>query len=375
MSDNFQKILKRYPTDGTFELTVRCNLHCKMCLFRHDDSENEAIKAKELTAAQWIEIARQVAEQGTMGILLTGGEPMLRPDFEEIYRGIYELGFMITLYTNATLITPEVMKLLRECPPHRIGISIYGASPETYKKICGNPDAFNKMMSGVRELMTLPSVLDFRTTIIQDNYADARAIDELVHREFGKEYNVSQTRMVMKSVRGACADVDSCRLCPEDNVTLMFQRSMDAIRNIIGEGFKEENVRFKRIPKEPDPEDCGRGQDIRLTLFGCNAGMSSYTITWDGRLLGCQVLGAFSTDVISEGFEKAWRTYPFAVKHSLIPKECQNCKLADECQSCYGSRYAETGDINGFSEYVCENTKIKNKLFEEEEGKDEQKNL
>ena len=43
---------KRIPVNGTFELTVRCNLHCKMCLFRHDDSENEEILQNELSAAQ-----------------------------------------------------------------------------------------------------------------------------------------------------------------------------------------------------------------------------------------------------------------------------------------------------------------------------------
>lgn len=373
MSNNFQKMPERYPIDGTFELTVRCNLRCKMCLFRHDDSENAELIKHELSARQWISIAEQAAELGTMGILLTGGESMLRPDFEEIYRGIYELGFMITLYTNATLITPAIMRLLRECPPHRIGISIYGASPETYEKVCGNADAFERMMCGVRELLTLPSLLEFRTTIIKDNYSDARAIDELVHREFGKEYNVSQTRMVMKSVRGACADVDSCRLTPEDNVKLMFQRSVDALRDMVGDGFQEENVRFKRIPKEKEPEDCGRGQNAKYTLFGCNAGMSSYTITWDGKLLGCQVLGAFSTDVLSLGFEEAWRTYPMAVKHSAVPEKCQTCKIADECQSCYGSRYAETGDISGFSEYVCENTHIKDEKLREEEINEQKK--
>lgn len=80
---------KRIPTNGTFELTVRCNLHCKMCLFRHSDSENEEIMLKELTAKQWIDMASQVAEAGTMHLLITGGEPMLRTDFCEIWEGIY----------------------------------------------------------------------------------------------------------------------------------------------------------------------------------------------------------------------------------------------------------------------------------------------
>ena len=66
---------KRCPVDGTFELTVRCNLHCKMCLFRHDDSENAEIIGKELTTEQWVDMAKQAAEAGTLNLLITGGEP------------------------------------------------------------------------------------------------------------------------------------------------------------------------------------------------------------------------------------------------------------------------------------------------------------
>lgn len=133
---------KRNPANGTFELTVRCNLHCKMCLFRHDDSENPDIMAKELTAEQWENIAKQAAGAGTGSLLITGGEPMIRKDFCDIWERIYKQGFLITLYTNASLITPEIMETLAKYPPHKIGVTLYGASEETYKAVCGNGAAF-----------------------------------------------------------------------------------------------------------------------------------------------------------------------------------------------------------------------------------------
>ncbi|MGN1192878.1 MAG: radical SAM protein, partial [Dorea sp.] len=167
---------KRNPTNGTFELTVRCNLHCKMCMFRHDDKENPELMEKELTTEQWIDMARQTAEAGTMSLLITGGEPMLRPDFCEIWEGIYKFGFIITLYTNATLVTPKIMETLQKYPPHKIGVTIYGASSETYEKVCGKAEAFQKAIEGMHQLLSLPSGMEFRTTIIKDNYADALAI-------------------------------------------------------------------------------------------------------------------------------------------------------------------------------------------------------
>lgn len=361
---------KRNPVNGTFELTVRCNLHCKMCLFRHDDEENPELIAKELTAEQWIDMARQVAEAGTGSLLLTGGEPMIRPDFCEIWEGIYKQGFMITLYTNATLVTPKIMETLRKYPPHKIGVTLYGASPDTYKKVCGNADAFQKAIDGMHQLLSLPSLIEFRTTIIKDNYSDAAAIEELVHRQFGEQYKLIQTRVVTKAVRGACADVDACRLEPEDNVRLSFRWGIEAIKKIVGDSYDEKNLHAEYVSQSKE-----RVHSPRPTLFGCNAGMSEYTISWDGLLLGCQMLGNFFIDTKKKGFLNAWDSFPAQVKLPRINEKCMTCKNLDICNCCYASRYAETGDLGGCPEYVCRDTEIINRLLKTGGMKDENRKL
>lgn len=345
-------IPKRHPVNATFELTVRCNLKCKMCLFRHCDSENPKLLKNELSAKEWIGFAKECADMGVGGILLTGGEPLLREDFAEIYEGIYRTGFIINLYTNATLITPEIMSLFRKYPPHKIGISIYGASPETYEKVCGNKNAFTKMLEGVKNLLTLPSVIDFRTTIIKDNLEDADAIDDFVHNEFGKEYNVTQTRMVMKGVRGACSDVASCRLSPEENVLLPLRKSINRLKSIIGDDFDEKYIEFacRDISAK---DDCKANYGNKFSLLGCSGGMSSFALTWDGKLQACQALGVFKTDATELGVKKAWELFPYEVSVPPINPKCLNCKIIDFCQSCLASRYAETGSITGCPEYVC----------------------
>ncbi len=342
----------RIPVDGTFELTVRCNLHCKMCLFRHDDSENASIRTSELTAEQWIDLADQVAEAGTLSLLLTGGEPMLRPDFCEIYEGIYKKGFLLTLYTNATLVTPEIMDLLRRCPPNRIGVTIYGASPETYRKVCGDAGAYDRMIRGVKELQTLPSVLDFRTTVIKDNCKDLDAIDELLKETFHVDSRLTQTRIVTSAVRGACADVPSCRLEPEENVRMAFRRGINIIKEYVGDEYSEENLHF-----EYHQDESQQGQQ-KVSLFGCDAGMRSYTISWDGKLLGCQMLGLFNCDVVHQPFMKAWEEYPSKVHLPETHPDCRCCEMASICNCCPASRYAETGDLGGKPEYVCRDTAI-----------------
>lgn len=344
---------KRYPVDGTFELTVRCNLHCKMCLFRHDDSENATIMKKELTTAQWIDMAKQVSQAGTGTLLITGGEPMIRPDFCEIWEGIYQQGFIITLYTNATLVTPKIMETLKKYPPHQIGITLYGSNPETYEKVCGEAKAFKKAVEGIKQLQTLPSIIDFRTTLIKDNYDDVSNIEALVKELAGDEQRLIQTRMVNKAVRGACAKVEECRLAPEDNVHLAFRRGINLIKNYYGDEYDERNLYLQRSKTKDDSVFTPR-----LTLFGCDAGMRQYTITWDGQLLGCQMLGLFATDALRDGFDMAWHKFPSVVKIPKLNEKCANCANKEMCNCCIASRYAETGNPGGCPDYVCKDTII-----------------
>ncbi len=391
---------ERIPMDGTFELTVRCNLKCKMCLFRHDDSENEEIIKNERTAEEWIDMARQVAEAGTFNLLITGGEPMLRKDFCEIYEGIYKQGFMLTLYTNATLVTPKIMETLRKYPPHRIGVTIYGASEETYEEVCGNGKAFNRAIEGMKLLSTLPSILEFRTTIIKDNYDEVDAIEDLVHREFGEDKTLTQTRMVNKAVRGACADVDSCRLLPEDNVRIFLRRGFNKLENLVGKdrfdikkakleitegdsqhsskeiislfgcdaGMKsyaiswdgklgKDRFDIKKAKLEITEGDSQHSSKEIISLFGCDAGMKSYAISWDGKLIGCQMLGKFFTQPFINTFRKSWEEYPERTEVIKLNDKCVSCKNSNLCLCCYATRYAETGDLGGCPKYACDDVK------------------
>ena len=350
MRDNFELNSFRNPIDAIFELTVRCNLKCKMCMFRQNFTEK-----KELTADEWIKIAMDAAEMGTGSVLITGGEPLLRQDFAEIYEGIYKQGFIITLYTNATLVNDKIMSLLEKYPPHKIGISIYGASEDTYEKVCGNGKSFKKAVEGAKRLISLPSVVDFRTTIIDDNYDDAYKIDDLIKNEFGKEYSVTMTQMVLNSVRGGCADVSSCRLSPERNVLLPHQKAIEKLKEIIGENFDIKNVRFSYKEKNTD---CNNSEKEKFSLLGCSGGMRSYCVTYDGCLQACQALGQFTTDVRLSGLKKAWEDFPEAVKLPPMNEKCKNCGITDFCQCCPASRYAETGCVSGYPEYACMNAQI-----------------
>lgn len=353
-----REVPKRYPVNGTFELTTRCNLKCKMCLFRRADCERDYLLAHELTKDQWIDLARQAAKAGTISLLITGGEPMLRPDFCEIWEGIYKEGFLMELYTNGTLVTPKIMETLRKYPPHKIGVTIYGASPETYEKVCGNGTMYQKAIDGFHQLLTLPSKVSFRTTVIKDNHADFNELHDFIFREFGKQYKLTHTVMVTQSVRGACADVNTCRLSPEDSAMLAFERNINLIKDFFGDQYDERNLHFEQKDLSEDSVFAPR-----LSIWGCSSGMDQYTITWEGKMVGCQMIDLFHTNPLEEGFMEAWERYPFTVKLPPINETCRTCKNSHLCNSCAASRYAETGDLAGRPTYVCKHVEATQRII------------
>ncbi len=345
--------MKRYPANGTFELTLRCNLHCKMCMFRHADCENARLQQQELSAQQWIHMAKQAAQAGTLSLLITGGEPMLRADFPQIYEGIYAQGFLLNIYTNATLVTDRVMETLRKLPPHQIGVTLYGASNADYETICGCPDGFDRAMEGLEKLLTLPSAVQVRFTPTRDTLGKLGQLDQLLSQRFG--IHVTMSSRIFKTVRGGCMQPESCRPTPEQLVNATWDQAASRLLESIPPHLRSK-ISLQIYDK------CALAEN-RKTLVGCQAGVDSYTITCDGKLLGCQLLDAFQTDALEEGLLPAWQRLPETV--ALPPHPCESCKHLQSCTLCPAVAMAETGSLTGVPEYICKITHLTQKRKEE----------
>ena len=345
--------MTRYPVNGTFELTLRCNLRCKMCMLRRSDQDSACLQAEELTADQWIHMAEQAAQAGTLSLLLTGGEPMLRKDFTEIYQGIYAQGFLLSLYTNATMVTPQVMQTLTKLPPHRIGVTLYGADNADYEKVCGCPDGFDRAMDGLEKLLTLPSVTEVRFTPTKDTIGKLKQLDKFIFEKFGKHVVLSSR--VFRAVRGGCMSPEHCRPTAEQVVDATWGQIESRVRETIPAHLRQK-LQVKIF------EHCSiTGGEA--SLLGCNAGMDNYTISYNGKLLGCQLLDVFRTDALQEGLLPAFTRYPETV---VLPEHpCKKCRHLESCTLCPAVAMAETGSLTGVPEYICQITKLTQKRKEE----------
>ncbi len=135
------------------ELTERCNNACMHCYINLPARDRTAAR-RELTAGEWGEILRQAAELGALSVRFTGGEPLLRPDFAEIYLSARRLGLKVMLFTNGRLITPELADLFARVPPlMKVELSVYGMRPESYDAVARAPGAFAEFRRGVDLLL------------------------------------------------------------------------------------------------------------------------------------------------------------------------------------------------------------------------------
>lgn len=348
---------ERIPLSGTFELTGRCNLSCKMCLVRVNGSRIRELGCRERTADEWIHMAEQTAEAGTLGLLLTGGEVTLRPDFCEIYEAVAQMGFLLTVYTNATLITDKVMDVFRKYPPHKIGVTMYGAFNDTYKRLCGCEDGYDRFVAGVEQLSSLPSLFETRTTIVKDNRDDLKAMQRFTKEKFGEDKILQISRFVTKSIRGGVACAEDCRLTPEENVKLIYRDLTEVHRRVV-----EENLDIPVPDKIPESRK-RIGSEGEYLFQNCNAGIDQYTITWDGRMFACELLADGYTSPFEEGFASAWKRLPKQYPVTQRIEKCENCRYVDLCQICPAVKKSESGDWFGVPQYFCGETEYLHQIL------------
>ena len=169
----------RTPININFELLPSCNLSCKMCYVRYD--YDEVLKMGGLLSIeQWLSIAKEFKEMGSLFLLLTGGEVFTYPHFKELYIKLYEMGFIITINTNATLINEEVVEWLKQYPPKCMSISLYGSSNAVYEELCSRKNMFDKVNHAINLLKQNHIAIECKTMLTPFNLHDLKNMYEYV---------------------------------------------------------------------------------------------------------------------------------------------------------------------------------------------------
>ena len=347
------------PLNGTFELWPQCNFRCRMCYVRRTAQEVAASQRGLLSAEDWLRIARQARERGMLFLLLTGGEPLLHPDFWRLYEELTAMGFLISINTNGSLLTQEAVDRFERLPPRRISVTLYGGSRETYRRLCGNGDAYEAVVSGIDRLSRAGIPMKLNCSLTPDNVQDLEA---MVHFAQARQLPLDAVSYMFPPVRREGTDTsDFCRFTPEEAARYRLQCHALQSNPQQHRIFLEALCRGQAEPPAPDAHSI----DPTDGKLRCRAGNAAFWVTWDGWLTPCGLLPEPKRDLKKEDFCAAWDALAEDCRSLTIPGTCAHCESKDACRPCAAMAYAETGSPKGVPPYLCESTRHLRRLAQQ----------
>ena len=303
---------RRIPASGSIHLTHRCNLQCVHCYLGTRDSRYRSQNA-ELNTRQWLDIIDQVTEAGCLDLLISGGEPMLRNDFETIYRKAVSNGILVNVFSNGTMITPDVLDLFEELPPQSVEISLYGATQETYEKITSIKGSFNKCIKGIRSLAERKLRFKLKTVLLSQNINEWQEIKRIADR-YGVGFRSDPAI-------SACLDGDKAPL----------QYRVDPTDAVLAD-FAEPEQRqlwcdYYEIHQMKTPSK---------SLYNCGAGLTNFHINPDGNFTPCMMLPKPFVDLKKHKFVDGWNNEIADLRDITAGKnfKCNACEKRGLCSGC-----------------------------------------
>jgi len=330
----------RTPSVFTLELTARCNMNCRHCYLNLPANDRQA-RARELTLAEIDDIAGQAVDLGALWCLLTGGEPLLREDFFDIYLALKRKGLLISVFTNATLITDEHVRLWREYPPRDLEVTVYGVTPETFERITQRSGSHSAFMRGLDKLRDAGVPVRLKTMVLRSNFHEFPAIADFCDartKDYFRFDPFLNLRIDGDLERNEL--IRSERLSPEELVE--FEHSIPK-RLAAWEKMCEV---MRDNPFSLDPH----------RLFHCGVGKGAFSVGCDGMYRLCLTLVAPETiyDLRRGSLRDAWERFTPAVRAmTAASSECGTCSRLMLCHWCPAKAYLETGSLEAPAPYFC----------------------
>jgi radical SAM protein with 4Fe4S-binding SPASM domain len=350
-----QEFSRLHPQMGALdiELTERCNndcIHCCINLPAHD----AAARAREMTTAQVKDILQQAADLGCLRVRFTGGEPLLRSDFTELYVYARRLGLQVLLFTNARLVTPQLADLFARIPPRiAIEVTVYGMTASSYDAVTQVPGSFAQFWNGVTLLLERRIPFIVKQSLLPPNRHEiegfeawAATIPWMDHRP---GYTMNFDLRCRRDDETKNTRIAGLRFPPAETVAMAMRE--EARYRASNEEFRAK--RFMGVPGD------------RLFSCGACSGKSGCVDAY-GRLQPCMGLRmpGLSVDLLGSGSEAGVRLADALARFPALGemratnpeylRRCARCFLKGLCTQCPAKSWAEHGTLDTPVEYLCE---------------------
>lgn len=319
---------KRVPLCGTFDITRNCGMSCTHCYCRGVEAGGPGMTTERIAR-----LFDECADAGCLYALLTGGDPLLHPDFPGIYLKAKTCGMFVTVFTSATTVKDDVVGLLRDLPPRQVEVTLYGGKAETHDAITGVPGSFRQCLSGIEKLMQAGVKLGLKTILMNSNIHELDLMEDIAAR-YGVNFRF-----------------DAC-IFPRFNGD-MAPLSM----RVAGSAVAEKEFRKEKLASDW----CGlrarhEGMEQIDSLYWCGAGITAFYVSPEGILRPCMMVRSVTYSLANGSFIDGWRdiTGRMSAKKLDARSPCAGCEKKSVCGYCPGFFEMETGSEQLPSAYLCE---------------------
>jgi radical SAM protein with 4Fe4S-binding SPASM domain len=325
------------------ELTERCNNRCVHCLINLPEDDRRA-QSREMDTSFVLDLLRQSADLGCMGVRFTGGEPLLRPDLPELYMATRRLGMQVILFTNARLITHEFAGLLARYPPGRVvEVTVYGMHPASYDAVAGVRGAYEEFRRGVDLLVEYRIPFVVKQALLPPNRHEMAEFEAwaatLPAMDKGPGYSVNFDLRARRDDPAKSKRIASLRLSPEETVALLA-RDPKYIP-----GMQEFCSKFMREPGDK--------------IFSCGAGHGTCVDAYGNAQMCLPLRHPEYVYDLHKGTLKEALTEFFPrfrgqkAENPEYLRRCAVCFLKGLCEQCPAKSWMEHGTLDSPVEYVC----------------------
>lgn len=357
-----QATKERVPLTGAFELSPLCNFSCRMCYVRRT-AEEAGNQGGVRTLEFWLDVARQAKEAGTIFPLLTGGETFLYPHIRELYEAMCEMGMQVSINSNGSCITEEVIEWLKETPPTRVNITLYGGSNESYGRLCGDPHGFDKVRRGVELLAENGIRFQFNCSLTPDNAADLEKMSEFANK-YGLGLRLATYMFPPVRRTGQSGDYEG-RFTPKEAAYYQVLNDWNQLPPERFAVLARNAQHFTELTSEILAEAAAKPP----REMGCLSGRCSYWVDWQGNLSGCGMMDIPKISLKDHTLTEAWKEVVDWTDELRYSPVCANCVNRSVCFSCAAMVHNETGSFDGRPVYLCEKAKYAAEYYKEFLGK------
>lgn len=327
------------PNMAQFELTFGCGLYCRHC---YSDCYNKpALLKKELETKEVKLILNKIRAAGVIWCCFSGGDPLTRPDFLDIYACARRMGFIVTLFTNGYSMTKEIASYLKRSPPFAIEITLNAANEELYEKISQVRGSFGKVVRGIDLMLKAGLPLKIKTQITSDNFGDYFKIKKFIEILGLKFYPSFELHARLNGDLAPCR----LRLAVEEIARLNGRHSLkdDCLSN---SGLNQQ----------------GAGDD----LFRCSiSGGDGFHVDPYGDTFPCLLIRNPRFSLLVRDIASARQEVLSSVRDKKFASDsrCKGCGLREVCVWCPGRAYIETGSKESPVEYYCRLAKTLGSIY------------